>query len=158
MKWFLSTYTSRFNWRHKLFGHLFSRRSKSLTVEGSGGGFLKSVCDYAHLNPARAKLVEVAASIDTRLAARDRWGLEKRSHPHLRRRFVDIRDSHVSRARLDIAVGVRYNARMARRETKRNFLIQANMKVFELSKAVVQDGFAEGAEVALEKTSYSTAL
>lgn len=57
MKWLLGTYTSRFNRRHKLFGHLFSGRYKSLIVDGSGSGYLKSVCDYVHLNPARAKLV-----------------------------------------------------------------------------------------------------
>ncbi|MFN0125682.1 MAG: transposase [Verrucomicrobiales bacterium] len=57
MKWFLATYTSRFNRRHKLFGHLFSGRYKSLIVDGSGSGYLKSVCDYVHLNPARARLV-----------------------------------------------------------------------------------------------------
>src|SRR5438132_13284468 len=57
MKWFLGTYTSRFNRKHKLFGHLFSGRYKSLVVDGSGSGYLKSVCDYVHLNPARAKLV-----------------------------------------------------------------------------------------------------
>ncbi|MBI2926294.1 MAG: transposase [Verrucomicrobia bacterium] len=57
MKWLLGTYTSRFNRRHKLFGHLFSGRYKSLLVDGSGRGYLKSVCDYVHLNPARAKLV-----------------------------------------------------------------------------------------------------
>ena len=34
MKWFLGTYTSRFNRRHKLFGHLFSGRYKSLIVDG----------------------------------------------------------------------------------------------------------------------------
>ena len=56
MKWFLGTYTSRFNRRHKLFGHLFSGRYKSLIVDGSGSGYLKRVCDYVHLNPARAKL------------------------------------------------------------------------------------------------------
>lgn len=56
MKWLLGTYTSRFNRRHKQFGHLFSGRYKSLIVEGSGNGYLKSVCDYVHLNPARAKL------------------------------------------------------------------------------------------------------
>ena len=61
MKWFLGTYTSRFNWRHKLFGHLFSGRYKSLIVDGSGSGYLKSVCDYVHLNPARAKLVAADA-------------------------------------------------------------------------------------------------
>ena len=57
MKWLLGTYTGRFNRRHKLFGHLFSGRYKSLIVDGSGTGYLKSVCDYVHLNPARAKLV-----------------------------------------------------------------------------------------------------
>jgi len=58
MKWFLGTYTSRFNRRHKLFGHLFSGRYKALIVDGSGNGYLKTVCDYVHLNPARAKLLK----------------------------------------------------------------------------------------------------
>ena len=58
MKWFLGTYTSRFNRRHKLFGHLFSGRYKALIVDGSGTGYLRTVCDYVHLNPARAKLLK----------------------------------------------------------------------------------------------------
>jgi REP element-mobilizing transposase RayT len=57
MKWFLGTYTSRFNRRHKLFGHLFSGRYEALFVDGSGNGYLKTVCDYVHLNLARAKLL-----------------------------------------------------------------------------------------------------
>src|SRR5436190_13054435 len=57
MKWFLGTYTVRFNRRHKLLGHLFSGRYKALLVEGSGNGYLKSVCDYVHLNPVRANLL-----------------------------------------------------------------------------------------------------
>jgi REP element-mobilizing transposase RayT len=57
MKWLLGTYTSRFNRRHKLFGHLFSGRYKALIVDGSGTGYFKTVCDYVHLNPARAKLL-----------------------------------------------------------------------------------------------------
>jgi putative transposase len=57
MKWFLGTFTSRFNRRHKLFGHLFSGRYKSLVVDGSGDGYLRTVCDYVHLNPVRAKLL-----------------------------------------------------------------------------------------------------
>lgn len=57
MRWFLSTYTARFNRRHKLFGHLFSGRYKALIVDGSASGYLKTVCDYVHLNPARAKLL-----------------------------------------------------------------------------------------------------
>jgi len=63
MKWLLGTYTSRFNRRHKLFGHLFSGRYKSLIVDGSGSGYLKSVGDYVHLNPARAKLVVADAPL-----------------------------------------------------------------------------------------------
>ncbi len=57
MRWFLSTYTARFNRRHKLFGHLFSGRYKALIVDGSGSGYLRTVCDYVHLNPVRAKLL-----------------------------------------------------------------------------------------------------
>jgi hypothetical protein len=36
---------------------VFSGRYKSLIVDGSGGGYLKTVCDYVHLNPVRAKLL-----------------------------------------------------------------------------------------------------
>jgi hypothetical protein len=57
MRWFLSTDTARFNRRHKQFGHLFSGRYKSLIVDGSGNGYLRTVCDYVHLNPVRAKLL-----------------------------------------------------------------------------------------------------
>ena len=68
MKWFLGAYTSRFNRRHKLFGHLFSGRYKSLIVDGSGTGYLKTVCDYVHLNPARAKLLTAEQKL-----SRYRW-------------------------------------------------------------------------------------
>jgi putative transposase len=57
MQWVLGVYTNRFNRRHKEFGHLFSGRYKALVVDGSGNGYLKSVCDYVHLNPVRANLV-----------------------------------------------------------------------------------------------------
>jgi putative transposase len=57
MKWFLGTFTSRFNRRHKFFGHLFSGRYKALIVDGSRNGYLQTVCDYVHLNPVRAKLI-----------------------------------------------------------------------------------------------------
>src|SRR6267142_1420074 len=52
MKWFLGTYTARFNRRHKLSGHVFAGRYKSLLVGGEGG-YLRTVCDYLHLNPVR---------------------------------------------------------------------------------------------------------
>ena len=57
MKWLLGTYTIRFNRRHKEFGHVFSGRYKSLLVDHSGTGYLKTVCDYVHLNPVRAGLL-----------------------------------------------------------------------------------------------------
>ena len=57
MKWLLGTYTARFNRRHRLFGHLFSGRYKSLLVDQSGHGYFKTVCDYVHLNPVRAGLL-----------------------------------------------------------------------------------------------------
>jgi putative transposase len=63
MQWFLGTYTARFNRRHKLFGHLFSGRYKSLIVDGSGAGYLKTVCDYVHLNPVRAGLIQPRQSL-----------------------------------------------------------------------------------------------
>jgi REP element-mobilizing transposase RayT len=63
MKWLLGTYTSRYNRRHQEFGHLFSGRYKSLIVEGSGNGYLKTACDYVHLNPARAGLVKPAEAL-----------------------------------------------------------------------------------------------
>lgn len=57
MKWLLGTYTMRFNRRHQECGHVFSGRYKSLIVHGSGHGYLKTVCDYVHLNPVRAHLL-----------------------------------------------------------------------------------------------------
>ena len=60
MAWLLSTYTIRLNHRHKLFGHVFSGRYKALIVEGDGRGYLRTVCDYVHLNPVRAGLVAAA--------------------------------------------------------------------------------------------------
>jgi REP element-mobilizing transposase RayT len=57
MKWFLGTYTQRFNSRHCLSGHLFSGRYKSLLVDGSDDFYLRVVCDYVHLNPVRAGML-----------------------------------------------------------------------------------------------------
>ena len=56
MKWLLGTYTMRFN--RRLTGHLFAGRYKSMVVDGSGTGYLRSVCDYVHFNPVRAKMLK----------------------------------------------------------------------------------------------------
>jgi hypothetical protein len=57
MKWFLGTYTSRFNRRHRLSGHLFGGRYKALVIDSATLGYLKTDCDYVHLNPARARVL-----------------------------------------------------------------------------------------------------
>jgi len=63
MKWLMGVYTKRFNIRHKQCGHLFAGRYKALMVEGSGDGCLRTVCDYVHRNPVRAKLLPAQAPL-----------------------------------------------------------------------------------------------
>jgi hypothetical protein len=58
MKWMLGTYTQRFNARHQMRGHLFAGRYKSLIVDGSDDLYFRTVCDYVHLNPARARVLQ----------------------------------------------------------------------------------------------------
>ncbi|MCS6772484.1 MAG: transposase, partial [Kiritimatiellae bacterium] len=68
MKWLLGTYTMRFNRRHRLTGHLFAGRYKALVVDGTGQGYFRTVCDYVHLNPARAGLLAAGERL-----SRYRW-------------------------------------------------------------------------------------
>lgn len=75
MKWLLGTYTSRYNRRHKEFGHLFSGRYKALVVDGSGDGYLKTACDYVHLNPVRAKLMKADQALEAFAWSSYRWYL-----------------------------------------------------------------------------------
>ena len=63
MKWFLGTYTQRFNAKHRMRGHLFAGRYKTLLVDGSDAMYLRVVCDYVHLNPVRAGLVVEEAKL-----------------------------------------------------------------------------------------------
>ena len=58
MQWLQSTYTIRLNNRHTLAGHVLSGRYKAQLVEGSGNGYLRTACDYVHLNPVRAGLLK----------------------------------------------------------------------------------------------------
>ena len=108
MSWFLSTYTVRFNRRHKLFGHLFSGRYKALVVDGSGNGYLRTVCDYVHLNPVRAKLLRAEQKL-----AEFPWSSwpEYLKPPELRPRWLRVdrlhgelgipKDSEAGRAHLE---------------------------------------------------------
>ena len=62
MAWLQSTYTIRLNHRHQLFGHVLSGRYKAQLVEGSGNGYLRTACDYVHLNPVRAGMLQPSQS------------------------------------------------------------------------------------------------
>ena len=49
--------------RHRLRGHLFAGRYKSLIVDDRDPHYLRVVCDYIHLNPSRAGLLKREASL-----------------------------------------------------------------------------------------------
>ena len=57
MKWLHSTYTQRFNRRHKECGHLFQGRYRSLLIDPDAEEYFFTVSSYIHLNPARAKQI-----------------------------------------------------------------------------------------------------
>ncbi|MDO9542568.1 MAG: transposase [Kiritimatiellia bacterium] len=58
MRWFQTTYTARFNARHRLNGHLFQGRYKAIVVETEARGYFLGVSNYIHLNPVRGGLVK----------------------------------------------------------------------------------------------------
>ncbi|CAN5744411.1 hypothetical protein BH20VER1_BH20VER1_21030 [soil metagenome] len=60
MQWFQSTYTQRFNRRHRLSGHLFQGRYKAIPIEAEEAEYFRLASQYIHLNPARAGLLEGA--------------------------------------------------------------------------------------------------
>ena len=105
MKWFLGTYTARLNRRHGQAGHLFSGRYRSMLI-GDGGEYLKTACDYVHLNPARAKLIN-----PTQPVADYRWSSlpDYLRAPGARPVWLEVK-------RLLRESGVKYDEAMGRRE------------------------------------------
>ena len=65
MKWLLGTYTQRFNRKHRLGGHLFQGRYKAHLIDGERTGYVRAACDYTHLNPARAGLIDARAALES---------------------------------------------------------------------------------------------
>ena len=63
MHWFQSTYTVRFNRRHRLSGHLFQGRYKAVIVDPEEGSYFVTLSDYIHLNPVRAGLVPLRGQL-----------------------------------------------------------------------------------------------
>ena len=72
MHWLSTAYTVYFNRRHRLVGHLFQGRYKSIVVEAEG--YLLSLSRYAHLNPVRGKLIGRGDPVERRKRLRQwRW-------------------------------------------------------------------------------------
>lgn len=59
MRWFQTTYTVRFNRRHRLSGHLFQGRYKAVVVDPEETGYFVTLSDYIHLNPVRAGIISL---------------------------------------------------------------------------------------------------
>jgi putative transposase len=65
MKWLLGTYTIRYNARHRLRGHVFAGRYKSIIVDDRDEAYLRTACDYVHLNPSRAHLISEGMNLES---------------------------------------------------------------------------------------------
>ncbi len=59
MRWFQTTYTVRFNRRHRMSGHLFQGRYKAVIVDPQEDGYFATLSDYIHLNPVRARMISL---------------------------------------------------------------------------------------------------
>lgn len=55
--WLQNTVTRRHNIRHQAWGRLFGDRYKSILVDGNDGYHYRTLADYIHLNPVRARLI-----------------------------------------------------------------------------------------------------
>lgn len=57
MQWFQTTYTARFNARHRLCDHLFQGCYKAVPIDPDEQYYWKLLGDYIHLNPVRDGLI-----------------------------------------------------------------------------------------------------
>jgi len=83
MQWLQATFASRFNRFRKQRGHLFQGRFYGPVLEP--GDYLGRVCQYIHMNPVRAGVVEVAGLRDYRYSSY--WYLQ---HPEARKPFMRL--------------------------------------------------------------------
>ena len=58
MQYLNSTYTRRYNLRHKTFGHLLQGRYKALLIDPSNPNYFLTISNYIHLNPIRARIIQ----------------------------------------------------------------------------------------------------
>jgi len=81
MKWFLGTYTQRFNRRHQHWGHLFGGRYKAQLIDERSPGYLVTAANYVHLNPVRAGLLRKSAPLQEYLWSSYPAYLQRRLRP-----------------------------------------------------------------------------
>lgn len=83
MRWFQTTYSVRFNLRHRRVGHLFQGRYKAVLVDGDAREYLATLSDYIHLNPARAGMAgEGGRLIDFQWSSLPHYARSPRQRPH----------------------------------------------------------------------------
>ena len=122
MQWFQTTYTARFNARHRLGGHLFQGRYKAVPMDPDGDFYWGRLGDYIHLNPVRAGLLAIddprlegykwssfpvlisgkkaPAWLDgSRVIASRGWEAAKRSGREAYRRYLQERSEEVMKER-----------------------------------------------------------
>ncbi len=81
MRWLQTTWTVRFNRRHRLSGHLFQGRYKSVIVDPDERGYFATLSDYIHLNPIRARIVGLDERLFDYRWSSYRWYAAKAGRP-----------------------------------------------------------------------------
>lgn len=81
MRWFQTTYTVRFNRRHRLSGHLFQGRYKAVVVNPEEGGYFVTLSDYIHLNPVRARMISLQERLFDYRWSSYRWYVARSGRP-----------------------------------------------------------------------------
>jgi hypothetical protein len=81
MRWFQSTYTVRFNRRHRVSGHLFQGRYKAVVVDPEEGGYFAALSDYIHLNPVRARMISLRERLFDYAWSSYRWYASRKDRP-----------------------------------------------------------------------------
>lgn len=81
MRWFQTTYTVRFNRRHRLSGHLFQGRYKAVAIDPEERGYFVLLSDYIHLNPVRARMISLGERLFDFPWSSYRWYVTKNGRP-----------------------------------------------------------------------------
>jgi putative transposase len=81
MRWFQTTYTVRFNRRHRVSGHLFQGRYKAIVVDPEEREYFALLSDYIHLNPVRARIISLQHRLYDFVWSSYRWYVAKTERP-----------------------------------------------------------------------------